>query len=171
MSVLWGTVYRREWLPHEDDVRCTTVPAPPKGTVDPLGCWSASPGGLEIQFKRDFQPFAPIAARYAELAILPVIGAFGIAMLIKWIIGFRMAPGEGAVTMPLADLLSWHPRVRREPDGRGEVFDAGGDLPQPTAMMPEWIVRAAADDIRAERDARREWGPRRRLRWAAGRKR
>jgi len=97
LSVLWvvlvvGTVYRREWLPHEHDVRCTTVPAPPRGTVDPLGCWSVSPGGLEIQFKRDFQPFAPIAARYAVLAVLPVIGAFGLAMLIKWIIGgFRNA--------------------------------------------------------------------------------
>jgi len=35
-------------------------------------------------------------------------------------------------------------------------------------MMPEGIVRAAAEDMRAERDARREWGLRRRLRWGAG---
>lgn len=99
LSVLWvvlvvGTAYWREWLPHEHDVRCITVPAPPKGTVDPRGCWSISPGGLEIQFKResDLKPFAPIATRYAALAMLPVIGVFGLAMLIKWIVGgFRNA--------------------------------------------------------------------------------
>jgi hypothetical protein len=75
--------------------------------------------------------------------------------------------------MRTADLLSWHPRVERPGDLRqGELFhnasygSSGG--PSPAAVMPEWIARAAAA---AELDARRQWGLRRRLRWALGRKR
>jgi hypothetical protein len=76
------------------------------------------------------------------------------------------------VTVPLADLLSWQPRVRRKSDPRqGELFHAGDGLPQPTAVMPEWIVRAAGNNMRAELDAPRTWGLRRRLRWALGRRR
>jgi hypothetical protein len=67
------------------------------------------------------------------------------------------------------DLLDWHPRIVREPDPRqGELRldDADGD-PLPAAL-PEWIARAAAA---AELDARQQWGLRRRLRWALGRRR
>lgn len=60
--------------------------------------------------------------------------------------------------MPLADLLAWRPRIRREPDPReGELSHAGGDLREPAAT--------------AERDARRIWGLCRRLRWTLGRRR
>lgn len=68
--------------------------------------------------------------------------------------------------------LAWRPGIRREPDPRqGELFHDAGDLPLPATLMPESIMRAAAADMRAELDARREWGLRRRLRWALGRKR
>jgi hypothetical protein len=62
-----------------------------------------------------------------------------------------------------SDPLAWRPRIRREPDPRqGELFHDADGLPQPAAVMPEWIVRAVADNMRA----RRTWGSRRRLRWA-----
>ena len=69
-------------------------------------------------------------------------------------------------------LMWWAPQHRREPDPRqGELFHAVDGLPQPTAMMPEWIGRAAASDLQAELNPRRTWGLRRRLRWALGSKR
>lgn len=58
-----------------------------------------------------------------------------------------------------SDLLAWRPRIRRESDPRqGELFhDAGDSLPQGITVMPEWIVRVAPDDMRAELDARQKW--------------
>ena len=86
-----------------------------------------------------------------------------------------VAPGEGAVTVPLADLLAWLPRVRREPDPRqGDLFhDASGETsggPRPAPTLPEWIARGISTES-AELDARREWGLRRRLRWVLSRRR
>lgn len=71
--------------------------------------------------------------------------------------------------VPLADLLSWQPRVRREPNPRqGELFhDASGETsggPQPATRLPEWIARGISTP--AEQDARWERGLRRRLRCA-----
>ena len=81
-----------------------------------------------------------------------------------------VAAGEGAVMLPLTDPLTWRPRIRQEPDPRqSELFHDGGGLPQAAAMIPEWIARAAADDVRAARNARREWGLLRRLRRALSR--
>lgn len=82
-----------------------------------------------------------------------------------------MAAATGAVMVPLADLLAWQPCVRRKCDPRqGELFDAGGDLPQPATTMPEWIARGISTEP-AELDARCTWGLRRRLRWALTRMR
>jgi hypothetical protein len=73
--------------------------------------------------------------------------------------------------MRAADLLIWQPRVERSGDPRqGELFHDTDGGPLPAAMMPEWIARAGAAGLRAERDARQEWGLRRRLRWALGRR-
>jgi len=62
-----------------------------------------------------------------------------------------------------SDVLAWRPRIRREPDPRqGELFHDADGLPEPAAVIPEWIARAVADNKRA----RRRWG----LRWALGRR-
>jgi hypothetical protein len=69
------------------------------------------------------------------------------------------------------DLLIRRPRVQREPDARQlELFhDAdGGKITQQKGFVAWW---AEAAGLRAELGARREWGLRRRLRWALGRRR